>query len=126
MAQAGDKKTAAPRARHVPQRTCIACRRSDAKRGLIRLVRGPDGHVGVDATGKRPGRGAYLCHDRACWEAAVKRRAIERALKLEQLPPDDRTALLDYARTLSVAAPAESPVGPNRPAEHDPADAHRE
>lgn len=96
------------RVKHVPQRTCIACRRSDAKRGLIRLVRSPEGRVGVDPTGKRAGRGAYLCHDPACWEAAVKRRALERALKIERLDPEDRTALLDYARGLG-ALPAPGP-----------------
>lgn len=106
MAQGSAKKSGgAPKVKHIPQRTCIACRRSDAKRGLIRLVRDAEGRVSVDPAGKRAGRGAYLCHELACWETAIKRRAIERALKLEQLHPDDRAALLDYARTLAPAAP---------------------
>lgn len=89
-----------PRPRHVPQRTCIACRKVDAKRGLIRLVRLPDGRVAIDPTGKRAGRGAYLCAERSCWEAALKRKAIERALKIERLHDDDRAMLEAHAQTL--------------------------
>ena len=86
--------------RHVPQRTCIACRKVDAKRGLTRLVRLPDSHVAIDPTGKRAGRGAYLCAERGCWEAAFKRKAIERALKLEQIDPADRESLVAYSQSL--------------------------
>ncbi|HAX26093.1 MAG TPA: DUF448 domain-containing protein, partial [Chloroflexi bacterium] len=55
-----------PRPRHVPQRLCIACREHDAKRTYVRLVRTPEGTVEVDPTGKRNGRGAYLCRRRSC------------------------------------------------------------
>lgn len=92
------------RPRHVPQRTCIACRKVDAKRGLTRLVRLPEGRVAIDGTGKRAGRGAYLCAERGCWEAALKRKALERALKLEQLDPADRHMLIEYATTLPYGA----------------------
>jgi hypothetical protein len=119
MAQGSAKKSgSAPKIKHVPQRTCIACRRSDAKRGLIRLVRDAAGRVSVDLAGKRPGRGAYLCHDLACWEASIKRRAIERALKIEQLHPDDRAALLDYARTLESIAAPDAPTDASRSIEN--------
>ncbi len=100
MAQA-KKKTAGPRPKHVPVRMCIACRRPDAKRGLFRLVRDAEGHVSVDPTGKRAGRGAYLCHDPACWEQALKRRGLERALRVEALQSDDRAALEAIARGLA-------------------------
>lgn len=99
MAQTQDNK-GTPKPRHVPQRTCVACRRSDAKRGLIRVVRDGEGRVAVDRSGKRNGRGAYLCHNSACWENAVKRKAIVRALRLEQLHPDDQAELLAFAQTL--------------------------
>ena len=49
------------RPRHIPQRTCVACRQTGAKRQLVRVVRAPDGSVTIDPTGKRSGRGAYLC-----------------------------------------------------------------
>ena len=110
MAQA-KKKISGPRPKHVPVRTCVACRRTDAKRGLFRLVRDADGRVAVDPTGKRAGRGAYLCHDPACWEQALKRRGLERALRIEAIQPDDRLALEQVAPKLEPKhdyMPAES------------------
>jgi predicted RNA-binding protein YlxR (DUF448 family) len=104
MAQAS-KKTKGPRPKHIPQRTCIACRRTDAKRGLMRIVRDAQGHVSLDATGKRAGRGAYLCHDPACWEQALKRQGLARALRLDVLPPEDQVALEQVAQSLKTAEP---------------------
>lgn len=101
------KQQKGPRPRHVPQRTCIACRKVDAKRGLIRLVRLPEAHVAIDPTGKRAGRGAYLCAERSCWETALKRKAIERALKIEQLDAADRQALAEYAAGLPYGTAAD-------------------
>lgn len=100
----------AQRVKHVPQRTCVACRRSDAKRGLLRVVRSGDGRVELDPTSRRNGRGAYLCHDPACWEQAVKRKALERALRLEQLHPDDRAQLLAFAAQLRASEIATAPA----------------
>jgi len=65
----------------------VACRTERTKRELIRVVRLPDGGLTLDATGRRPGRGAYLCADGACWSAALKRGAIQHALGTE-LPAD--------------------------------------
>lgn len=70
------------RPKHVPQRTCVACREVLPKRGLIRLVRTPEGVV-IDPTGKKAGRGAYLHDKRSCWETALKGDLLERALKTE-------------------------------------------
>lgn len=93
-----------PRPRHVPQRTCVACRAGRAKRELVRVVRGVDGSVGVDPSGKRSGRGAYLCRAAACWEAGLDKRAvISRALKLDSIPADDYTALVAFASSLEAA-----------------------
>ena len=101
------KKAKGPRPKHVPQRMCIACRRADTKRGLIRIVRDAEGHVTVDPTGKRAGRGAYLCHERACWEQALRRQGLERALRVEALKPEDREALEQFARDIEATnAPA--------------------
>jgi uncharacterized protein len=74
--------------RKVPTRTCIACRASDAKRGFIRIVRTPDGHVVVDPTGKANGRGAYLCANPECFTVARQRRRLDSALKVN-LQDDD-------------------------------------
>jgi predicted RNA-binding protein YlxR (DUF448 family) len=65
-----------------PQRTCVVCRSTTAKRALHRIVRSPAGAVGYDSTGKAPGRGAYLCGQAACLEAALRRGSIQRALKV--------------------------------------------
>ena len=89
------------RPRHVPQRTCVACRQTGAKRQLVRIVRAPDGSVTIDPTGKKSGRGAYLCDSPECWQAALKRGVLPRALKLEQLPEDDLQTLNTYAQRLS-------------------------
>jgi predicted RNA-binding protein YlxR (DUF448 family) len=71
------------RRKHVPQRTCVACRQARPKRELIRIVRTPQGELVIDETGKRNGRGAYLCPDKACWEAAVRGGQLAKALKIE-------------------------------------------
>jgi predicted RNA-binding protein YlxR (DUF448 family) len=71
------------RRKHVPQRTCIACREARAKRDLVRLVRTPEGALVIDQTGRRNGRGAYLCRQRTCWETALKSGQVGRALKME-------------------------------------------
>jgi len=90
---------AAPRPRHVPQRTCVGCGTSAAKRQLLRLVRTTDGSVQPDPTGKASGRGAYLCDDPACWERAIKRGRLGKALKVD-LSRDNRDVLLAYGRQL--------------------------
>lgn len=87
--------------KHIPQRTCMACRQGDAKRSLVRLVRVAEGRVEIDPTGKRNGRGAYLCRARDCWEVALKRHSIERALRLDMLHPADRETLEQFASGLA-------------------------
>jgi predicted RNA-binding protein YlxR (DUF448 family) len=98
------KKPTGPRPKHVPVRMCISCRRIDAKRDFFRLVRDAAGHVAVDATGKRAGRGAYICRSVDCWDQALKRRGLERALRVENLFPDDRAALEQIAQEVAHIA----------------------
>ncbi len=62
-----------------PMRQCVGCREMQAKRELIRVVRSPEGVVSLDPTGKKPGRGAYVCPDPECLRRAIKSRALERA-----------------------------------------------
>ncbi len=95
------KKQKGPRPRHIPQRTCVACRRTDNKRTLTRLVRDAEGRITIDATGKKAGRGAYLCSDPQCWELALRRNGLERALKMPTLHPEDRASLEEYAQSLA-------------------------
>jgi hypothetical protein len=96
--------TPAP-ARHVPQRLCVACREVDSKRRLIRLVRTADGRVEVDPTGKRPGRGAYLCARPQCWQSALKRHTLARALRVAALLPEDQQALEHFGQQLREEPP---------------------
>ena len=62
-------------------RTCIGCLSESPKKTLIRIVRSPDGIVTIDRTGKKPGRGAYLCLDMECIEKARKKNSLARALR---------------------------------------------
>ena len=62
------KKRQVGRRKHIPMRMCIACRQSMPKRSLLRIVVMPKEGLVVDPTGKKAGRGAYLCQDPACWD----------------------------------------------------------
>ena len=85
--------------RHVPERTCVACRTSRPKRALVRLVYTDDGIV-VDETGKRNGRGAYLCRRLSCWTLALNRGSLNKALRTT-LRPEDIAFLREYALSLA-------------------------
>ncbi|HJX61276.1 MAG TPA: YlxR family protein [Dehalococcoidia bacterium] len=89
--------------RHIPQRTCVACRRTTAKRELVRVVRTAEGGAEVDPTGKRSGRGAYLCPTPDCWRLAVQKGRLDRALKTS-VSARDKEALLQYAQALEPEA----------------------
>ena len=62
-------------------RMCVGCREMREKRSLLRIVKSAEGEISVDPVGKKPGRGAYICRDRACLEKAVKQKQLERALE---------------------------------------------
>ncbi len=100
------KRQKSPRPKHVPQRTCIACREKGDKRGLIRIVRSPDGEVAIDPTGKRNGRGAYLCHKPECWRKALDTPILARALNAD-IPEATEHELRKHAATLEHGRPSE-------------------
>ena len=83
--------------KHIPQRTCVGCRKVLPKRSLLRLVRQPEG-VLVDPTGKLAGRGAYLHNVRHCWEEGLK-GPLAHSLKVD-LTPNDLDRLRQFMRTL--------------------------
>jgi len=85
--------------KHIPQRTCIACRKVVAKPELIRLVRISDGRVEVDTEGKKAGRGTYLCRARECWHTVLKGGQLEHALRVS-LSQDNREQLIRYREDL--------------------------
>lgn len=71
-----------------PERTCVGCRGTAPKGALLRLVRGLHGHVLVDPRAIAPGRGAYVHRDPACVEAALRKGAVARALRIGMAPDE--------------------------------------
>lgn len=67
----------------IPMRQCLGCREMKPKRELIRVVRSPEGEIGLDFKGKAPGRGAYICPAPACLKQAIKAKALERAFSTQ-------------------------------------------
>jgi predicted RNA-binding protein YlxR (DUF448 family) len=83
----------------LPQRTCVACRQVRQKKDLIRLVSTENGIAEIDAFGKKPGRGAYLCPRRTCWELALRKNRLDYALRT-RLHDDNRQTLREYIHDL--------------------------
>ena len=92
-------KTAA-RVKTPPQRTCVGCGTVRGKREMVRVIRTPEGAVVADPTGKRAGRGAYLCAQEECWKLGLARGRLERSLKVK-ITSEDTDALRAYATGLS-------------------------
>ncbi|MFC2072117.1 YlxR family protein [Chloroflexota bacterium] len=86
--------------KHIPQRTCLACRKIKAKQELIRLVRTSDGSIEVDIGGnKMTGRGAYLCPAPECWEIGLKGNRLEHSLRTT-LTQENRERLIGFGKDL--------------------------
>ena len=66
----------------VPLRQCIGCGEMKSKKEMIRVLKTADDTIEIDATGRRNGRGAYLCPSMDCWKKAVKSKGLERSLKM--------------------------------------------
>jgi predicted RNA-binding protein YlxR (DUF448 family) len=87
------------RPKRVPERTCIGCRKVKEKRDLIRIVCTESGGIEVDPTGKKSGRGTYLCKVKACWEAGLGKEYLDRALRT-RIAVEDRRRLTQYGDML--------------------------
>lgn len=85
--------------KHIPQRTCVACRKVKPKQELIRLVRIANGSIEVDSNGKRMGRGVYLCQAQSCWEIGLKGGRLEYTLRAT-LTQENREQLIRYGDEL--------------------------
>lgn len=70
------------RQRKIPQRMCVGCKVKKNKRDLVRVVRTPEQELCVDLTGKKSGRGAYICPSIDCLQKALKNKGLERSLEL--------------------------------------------
>ena len=91
------------RRKHVPQRTCVGCRKIQPKREMVRIVCTPDQGVRIDESGKASGRGAYLCRKRPCWERALAEKRLEHALKIKLIvpAPEEKVRQPEIPRTAS-------------------------
>ena len=108
MSHTGGRRNNMSTKEHVPERTCIACRQIKPKWELVRLVHTPKGDIEIDQRGKKPGRGAYLCKTRGCWELALARdrkNRLAHALRTE-ITPENRVTLAEYSKTLPSTAMA--------------------
>ncbi len=65
----------------IPMRMCVGCREMKPKKELLRVVRTPEGEILLDFTGKKSGRGAYVCQQEACLMRAIKQRQLDRSLE---------------------------------------------
>ena len=82
---------------------CVGCREMKEKKSLIRVVRSPEGEVSLDPTGKKSGRGAYVCRNSDCLKRAIKQRQLERQLDTA-ISPETIEAL---NRAMASLGPAE-------------------
>ncbi len=73
--------------RKIPQRMCVGCKEMKAKKDLLRIVRTPEGNIAVDDTGKKSGRGVYICPGLECFYQAVKSKRLEKALQ-QKIPEE--------------------------------------
>ena len=86
-----------PSLKHIPQRTCVACRQTKDKKELIRLVRVAGRGVEVDAGGKKAGRGAYLCRAQDCWDIGFEGSRLEHTLRTN-LSQENREQLIKFGK----------------------------
>ena len=65
----------------IPIRTCIGCQNKKPKREMLRIIRTPEGNIEIDTTGKKSGRGAYLCYNIECLDRALREKRLYKSLK---------------------------------------------
>ncbi|MCS7233733.1 MAG: YlxR family protein [Synergistetes bacterium] len=86
------------RAKHVPIRTCVGCGEKKPKGEMLRIVRTVDGGISLDVSGKKSGRGVYVCFNSDCVGKALKKKAIQRSLKINEL---DRSIIEEVERLIA-------------------------
>lgn len=69
-------------AKKIPLRQCVGCGEMKAKKEMMRVIKTAEGEIVLDVTGKKNGRGAYLCHNEQCLNAAMKNKGLERSFKM--------------------------------------------
>ncbi len=94
-----EKTTTSTTNKHIPQRTCVACRQVKAKRQLIRLVALPGGGIEVDTDSRKAGRGAYMCPTLKCWQTGLVAGRLEYTLRTS-LTRENRERLIEFGKKL--------------------------
>lgn len=94
-----------PKPRKIPMRMCVGCREMKPKKELLRAVRSPEGTVSLDATGKKPGRGAYCCYNADCLRRALKQGQLDRQLDVKLSPEINAQLMETMQRLLKEAQP---------------------
>ncbi len=89
----------------IPMRMCVGCREMKPKKELIRVVRTPTGEVCMDPTGRKAGRGAYVCRQGDCLQRAIRQKQLERQLEAP-LGEETATALQETLKALREAEEA--------------------
>jgi predicted RNA-binding protein YlxR (DUF448 family) len=96
------KKKQPKRPKHIPLRTCIVCGQKTDKRLLIRIVNTADEGLIIDLTGKRNGRGAYVCQQPSCWDKIVNTSLLANALKTE-ITAEEKAEINKHRPMITVA-----------------------
>ena len=84
--------------KNMPQRTCVGCMQKKDKKDLIRIVKNKQNQISIDKTGKKEGRGIYICNSQQCLEKAIKTKKIEKTFETqisEEIYNDLRGVILD-------------------------------
>ena len=101
--------------RKIPQRKCVGCGTSKDKKELIRVVKNAEGEISVDLTGKKNGRGAYICHSVKCLNSAVKAKRLERAFEISSISALNPIQSITFSKRFPILLqPQSSP----RPCSH--------
>ena len=95
--------------RKIPLRMCVGCREMKPKKELIRAVRSPTGEVSLDATGKKAGRGAYVCLNADCLKRALKQHQLDRALDAQLDEETNRQLTETMSRLITEKAGEDAP-----------------
>ena len=74
-------------AKKIPLRQCVGCGEMKGKKEMLRVLKTPEGEICLDTTGKKNGRGAYICRQKECLQKAIKNKGLERSLKM-QIPQE--------------------------------------
>ena len=99
----GTKNAKTARPKRIPQRMCVVCRESNAKRTLTRIVRTGEESFEADPTGRANGRGAYVCDKAGCWDKVLATPILARALRVT--PNSESTdRLKEFAAGLNLDA----------------------